>query len=130
MASDIVLIVDDCKVDRVMVRSTVERMLPDSQIVEADSPGEAARLVEQHKPRLIVADVCYLHAAIKSLADGYELCQWIKGKIPDVVVVLVTGSFAAVSTECAERCGADAFEIKSSSMQELARALESLLQKR
>ena len=94
-------------------------------VIEAQTGAEALRLVEQHKPLVVLLDV--------QLPDisGFEVCAFIKAKWPEVMVLQTSATF----TETEDRvsglnAGADSYLVQPAEPVELAAAINALLRVR
>jgi DNA-binding response OmpR family regulator/two-component sensor histidine kinase len=91
-------------------------------VVEARTGAEALRLVEAEKPPIVLLDV--------QLPDinGHEVCNFIKRKWPETMVLMTSATF----TDSSHRTvgldsGADSYLVQPSEPTELAAAVNSLL---
>ena len=94
-------------------------------VIEAQTGAEALRIVEQHKPLVVLLDV--------QLPDisGFEVCAFIKAKWPEVMVLQTSATF----TETEDRvsglnAGADSYLVQPAEPVELAAAINALLRVR
>ena len=92
------------------------------EVIEARTGAEALRLVEQHRPPIVLLDV--------QLPDisGYEVCAFIKRKWPEVMVLQTSATF----TTPAHRTlgldsGADSYLVQPAEPLELAAAVNALV---
>lgn len=105
-----ILIVDDSKADRIVLEGVTQQFLPNSNIQTADRLGAAIKLIDEQNFDIIISDVCFMY--MNGLSDGYELIEYAKKKQPNIIGVLVTGSFNGVSTHRTNTCGAIGLAIK------------------
>jgi DNA-binding response OmpR family regulator/signal transduction histidine kinase len=91
-------------------------------VIEAKTGNEALRLVEQHRPPVVLLDV--------QLPDinGYEVCRYIKQKWPAVMVLMTSATFvtSAHRTHGLD-AGADTYLVQPAEPLELAAAVNALL---
>ena len=94
-------------------------------VIEAQTGAEALRMIEQHKPPVVLLDV--------QLPDisGFEVCAFIKAKWPEVMVLQTSATF----TETEDRvsglnAGADSYLVQPAEPVELAAAINALLRVR
>jgi len=81
----VVLNVDDLESQRYVKTRDLEAS--GFAVIEAQTGAEALRLVERHKPPIVLLDV--------QLPDisGYEVCAFIKRKWPEVMVLQTSATF-------------------------------------
>ncbi len=110
-----VLIADDSAPARSGLR-TLLATEPDMVVVgEATNGREAVRLVEEHRPAVVVMDLQM------PIMDGVQAARLIKRSWPDVIVVIVT--VHAGEQAAAVAAGADAFVVKGEAPERLVAAL-------
>jgi DNA-binding response OmpR family regulator len=119
----VVLNVDDLESQRYV--KTRDLTANGFAVIEARTGAEALRLVEQHRPPVVLLDV--------QLPDisGFEVCAFIKQKWPEVMVLQTSATF----TESADRisglnAGADSYLVQPAEPTELAAAINALLRLR
>ena len=91
-------------------------------MIEARTGAEALRLVEQHRPPVVLLDV--------QLPDinGYEVCAFIKRKWPEVMVLQTSATFTTVIGRISGlNSGADSYLVQPAEPLELAAAINALL---
>ncbi len=91
-------------------------------VTEARTGAEALRLVDSERPPIVLLDV--------NLPDitGYEVCEFVKKKWPEVMVLLTSSTFT--TSEHRTRgldSGADTFLVQPAEPLELAAAVKALL---
>jgi DNA-binding response OmpR family regulator len=94
-------------------------------VIEAQTGAEALRLVEQHKPPLVLLDV--------QLPDisGFEVCAFIKTKWPEVMVLQTSATFTTSEDRVSGlNAGADSYLVQPAEPLELAAAIHALLRVR
>jgi signal transduction histidine kinase len=91
-------------------------------VLEASTGTEALRMVEHHKPPIILLDV-HLPDII-----GYEVCKQIKQQWPSTMILMTSATFTTTEDRIfALNCGADSFLAQPAEPLELAAALNALL---
>lgn len=93
------LIVDDSRTSRLMIRKIVESLRPDWQISEATSGDESLVLTEQLQPDFVSMDVNMPGIS------GLEAAGKIRLKYPDIRIVLCTANVQSSVRTAAERAG-------------------------
>jgi signal transduction histidine kinase len=91
-------------------------------VIEARSGAEALLSVQTHEPPVVLLDV--------QLPDvsGYEVCKCIKGKWPEVMIIMTSATFTSSSDRTAGLdSGADSFLVQPAEPLELAAAINALL---
>ncbi|KJC35093.1 response regulator [Bradyrhizobium sp. LTSP857] len=94
-------------------------------VIEAQTGAEALRLIEQHRPPLVLLDV--------QLPDisGFEVCAFIKTKWPEVMVLQTSATFTASEDRVSGlNAGADSYLVQPAEPVELAAAINALLRVR
>ena len=88
MAEDVkvILVVDDSKTARMMIRSIILHLHPNWIVLEAGSGAEALEVVERDTPNCITMDVNMPGM------DGIEAARMILGKYPGTRIVLFTAN--------------------------------------
>src|ERR1700753_99536 len=91
-------------------------------VIEAQTGAEALRLVERHKPPVVLLDV--------QLPDisGFEVCAFIKHKWPEVMVLQTSATFTTSQDRILGlNAGADSYLVQPAEPLELAAAINALL---
>lgn len=91
-------------------------------VLETSTGTDALRMVEQHKPPIILLDV--------HLPDisGYEVCKQIKQKWPSTMILMTSATFRGAEDRIlALDSGADSFLVQPAEPLELVAALKALL---
>lgn len=105
----VILIAEDVSLNRLLVKSLLNGIIPEATIIEAENGEEAVRLCETLKPDLILMDI---HMPVM---DGLEATKEIRKKRcgrPEVSIVALT---AAVMEEDKQKCldaGMNGFLVK------------------
>jgi signal transduction histidine kinase len=119
----VVLNVDDLEAQRYV--KTRDLKAAGFAVIEAQTGAEALRLVEQHKPPVVLLDV--------QLPDisGFEVCAFIKQKWPQVMVLQTSATFTATEDRVSGlNAGADSYLVQPAEPVELAAAINALLRVR
>ena len=103
-----ILIVDDSRIFRQVLREGLQESFPTIAIDEATNEGEALQKVDLSPPNLILLDIRLLGE------NGIELAKKIKATHSNIPVFILTGYDIPEYREVALRYGADGFLIKSS----------------
>lgn len=82
----LLLIVDDSRTSRMLVRNQINRLRPDWQMIEASSGEESLVVIENRLPDFISMDVNM------SGMSGLEAASHIRLKYPEVRIVLCTAN--------------------------------------
>jgi signal transduction histidine kinase len=91
-------------------------------VLEASTGTKALRMVEHHKPPVILLDV-HLPDII-----GYQVCKQIKQQWPSTMILMTSATFTTTEDRIfALDCGADSFLAQPAEPLELAAALNALL---
>ncbi|MBR0806747.1 response regulator [Bradyrhizobium japonicum] len=116
----IVLNVDDLEAQRYV--KTRDLRAGGFDVIEASTGAEALRLVEKHKPPVVLLDV--------QLPDisGFEVCAFIKQKWPEVMVLQTSATFTTSEDRILGlNAGADSYLVQPAEPLELAAAINALL---
>jgi signal transduction histidine kinase len=116
----IVLNVDDLEAQRYV--KTRDLKAGGFDVIEARTGAEALRLIEQHKPPVVLLDV--------QLPDinGFEVCAFIKQKWPEVMVLQTSATFVTSEARILGlNAGADSYLVQPAEPLELAAAINALL---
>lgn len=121
MANSKILIVDDEKSIRNLVRSYLEA--DDYRVLEADNGERAVRLVKEQSPDLVVLDVAM------PVLDGIDALRQIRS-FSDVYVVMLTARSEEVDKLIGLSVGADDYLTKPFSPRELVARIKAVLRRR
>jgi DNA-binding response OmpR family regulator len=116
----IVLNVDDLESQRYV--KTRDLKAGGFDVIEGATGAEALRLVEQHRPPVVLLDV--------QLPDinGFEVCAFIKKKWPEVMVLQTSATFTTSEDRVSGlNAGADSYLVQPAEPLELAAAINALL---
>ena len=103
-----ILIVDDSRIFRQVLKEGLQESFPTIAIDEAADGGDALQKVDISPPNLIFADIRLLGE------NGIELAKKIKSTHSNIPVFILTSYDIPEYREVAFRYGADGFLIKSS----------------
>jgi len=114
-----VLLVDDQKSVRTVVRQVVEQWDPDARILEASDGFEALELVESDRPDLLILDVCMPEMT------GFEVLQKVRDQPAtwDTPVIMLTGEGDDASLAEGYRRRATSYVTKPFNVDDLLQAL-------
>jgi CheY-like chemotaxis protein len=113
----LLLIVDDSRTSRTLIRSMVLQFQPDWRTVEAECGEDALALVAQETPDFVTMDVNMPGMS------GLEAAGRIRIKYPEVRIVLFTANIQEAVRQAAERAGVH-FVSKPVTPKSVALALE------
>src|SRR6201996_4617699 len=116
----VVLNVDDLESQRYV--KTRDLKAGGFDVIEAQTGAEALRLIEQHKPPVVLLDV--------QLPDisGFEVCAFIKRKWPEVMVLQTSATFTTSEDRILGlNAGADSYLVQPAEPLELAAAINAVL---
>jgi signal transduction histidine kinase/DNA-binding response OmpR family regulator len=119
-ADEIIINVDDQEPQRYVKRRDLEAS--GFSVVDATTGAEALRLVERLKPAVVLLDV--------QLPDisGHDVCRYIKGKWPEVMVLMTSATFTGPDMRAQGLdAGADSYLVQPAEPLELAAAVNSML---
>ena len=109
----VVLNVDDLEAQRYVKRRDL--LAGGFAVIEASTGAEALRMIEQHRPPVVLLDV--------QLPDinGFEVCAFIKQKWPEVMVLQTSATFTTSQDRILGlNAGADSYLVQPA--EQLARA--------
>lgn len=117
------LIVDDDADHRELVRTLIERRLPEASVIEAEDGAEAMACIEESEPDLALVD---LHMPT---VDGVELTRRMRARSKGrrIPVVILTGRGGAAHWKVLRRLGADGFLVKPIDAESLVSAVQRYL---
>ena len=94
-----ILIVDDSRVSRMMIKALLHDLSPGWQVLEAADAEEALKLTDTHKP-----DAFSLDFNMPGM-DGLQLAQDIKSKVSSAKIALFTANIQKAIQEKGEQVG-------------------------
>lgn len=97
--SPLLLIVDDSRTSRTLIRAMLAQIRPEWRTIEASSGDEALQLVEQESPNFVSMDVNMPGIS------GLEAAGRIRLKHPDIRIVLCTANIQESVRNAAEKAG-------------------------
>lgn len=95
----LLLIVDDSRMSRMLLRALVADSRPDWRIIEAASGDEAIRLAEEHRPDFVSMDVNMPGIS------GLEAAGRIRIRHPEARIALCTANIQESTRDAASRAG-------------------------
>ena len=98
-SAPLLLVVDDSRTSRMLIRKMVSDIRPDWQILEAASGDESLALVKEHNPDYVSMDVNMPGMS------GLEAAGNIRMHHPDIRIVLCTANVQESVRQAAERAG-------------------------
>ncbi len=92
-------------------------------VTTASDGEEALRLVDEHKPDLVLLDV------MMPRMDGYQVCEVLRGRddLKDLRIIMLTAKGRDVEREKGLSMGADEYITKPFSTQEVVTRVEQVL---
>lgn len=93
------MIVDDSRVSRMMIRARIQAVHPDWTFVEAASGDEAVDMVAQNPPDSLTMDM-----NMPGL-NGFDAAEKVKALAPSVKMVMLTANIQESSRQRAEAMG-------------------------
>ncbi len=118
-----ILVVDDHAAMRDVLRTWFNLVLPQHQIIEADSAEDAYRLALRNKPALLITDI-----TLPGGMNGIELTRWVKSVMPNVAVVILTIHDDKIHRADALNAGADAYVTKAHMEKDLLPTVKAALE--
>jgi len=115
------LIVEDSTFFRQLLKETLLSKFPSMDILEAESAEEAMKDIEASHPDLAFIDIKLPGE------NGLELTKKIKGKYPNIIVIILTSYDLPEYREAANQYKADYFLSKgSTSKEDILKLVESV----
>jgi CheY-like chemotaxis protein len=115
--SPLLLIVDDSRMSRMLIKAIITDSRPDWRIIEATTGDEAVTLVEEQQPDFVSMDVNMPGIS------GLEAAGRIRIRHPDIRIVLCTANIQESTREAAAKVGL-CFVAKPITAQSIAGAIE------
>jgi PleD family two-component response regulator len=119
-----VLIVEDQRLMRQLLREFMQTAHPDFVILEADTGERALKVCDTDRPQLVLLDVQLPDA------NGIALTSQIKAIVPDALVLIVSQHWGHTYIERALAAGAFAYIMKERVYRELLPTIDSALRSR
>ena len=117
-----VLVVEDVKLNRSLVRALVLKLLPGAEIYEAEDGQRGVELFREHAPDIVFMD---LQMPVKDGFDAtLEIRSMERGDARRALVVALTANATPEARETAFRCGMDDYIVKPLDRHMLRRILE------
>ncbi|MBR7801234.1 response regulator [Undibacterium fentianense] len=114
------LIVDDSKVSRMVIKARVKAIHPDWEILEANNGTEGIAVAEQHKP-----DFCTMDINMPGIL-GTEAAEHILKSVPSIRMVIFSANIQETFQDKANAMGA-VFVAKPVTEKSIAEALRYFL---
>lgn len=99
MTSPLLLIVDDSRTSRTLIRAMLAQVRPDWRTIEAASGDEALQLVAQESPDFVTLDVNMPGMS------GLEAAGRIRLKYPEIRIVICSANIQESVRSAAEKAG-------------------------
>jgi CheY-like chemotaxis protein len=115
-ATPLLLIVDDSRMSRMLIRAIIVDTRPNWRIIEATSGDEAIKLADEHLPDFVSMDVNMPGIS------GLEAAGRIRIRHPDTRIVMCTANIQESTREAAKRAGLE-FVAKPITAQSMASAI-------
>jgi len=115
------LIVDDSTTFRKLLKETLHDQFPSIEIYEAADGEEALQKVESLRPNLIFMDFGLPGE------NGLELTKQVKGRYPNIIVIILTGYDLSEYRESSSRNANYVFLKDSSTIENIPTLVESIL---
>lgn len=115
-----VVLVDDHEMVRAGIRQFLERSDKIDVVGEADDGVAAQRLIEQHKPDVLVVDVKMPRM------NGIDLTRWVREEHDDMKVLLLSAYDDDPYVVTAIQAGANGYALKNTSPLKLIHAVEAV----
>lgn len=95
----ILMIVDDSKVSRMMIKAIIKEHYPEFEILEAANGDEALSCIQSHRVELAITDFNMPGM------DGLKLAEILKEKIPTIKICLLTANIQESNQRRAQEVG-------------------------
>jgi two-component system, chemotaxis family, chemotaxis protein CheY len=115
--SPLLLIVDDSRMSRMLIKAIITDSRPDWRVMEATTGDEAIALVEEHQPDFVSMDVNMPGIS------GLEAAGRIRIRHPDTRIALCTANIQESTRDAAAKVGL-CFVAKPITQQSIAGAIE------
>src|SRR3954465_1452850 len=112
--------------DSITIQKVVELTFSDGDydVIAVNNGAKAIQKLSEMRPDIILSDI------IMPEKNGYEVCEYVKShpELPNLPVVLPTGTFEPFDPDRAEKAGCDAVVTKPFESQSLIHKVEELIQ--
>jgi len=115
--SPLLLIVDDSRMSRMLIKAIITDSRPDWRIIEATTGDEAIKMVEEQQPDFVSMDVNMPGIS------GLEAAGRIRIRHPEIRIVLCTANIQESTRDAAAKVGL-CFVAKPITAQSIAGAIE------
>jgi DNA-binding NarL/FixJ family response regulator len=102
-----VLLIDPSQIFAQMLKNVIKTQLPYVEVIHAESPDKADRLMETNPPNVIFLDICILPK------NGVRYIRSIKRRIPQSRLIVLTTHDSNEHKTAALKKGADCFISKN-----------------
>ena len=118
-----IMIVDDDRQIRKLIRATLELEEELLEISEAENGNEALEKARTIKPQLMILDIMMPGML------GYDVCKILKNspETKNIYILFLTARESDISQKTVEICGGDAFMAKPFAPQELRNKIKKAL---
>ncbi len=122
MPSYRIVITDECRMIREMVRRTVTHIEAVEVVGDTGEGFECIEMVNKLKPDLVILDISLTNE------NGIQVLRQIKDSHPKTKVLVLTMLKARTHISSALSCGADGFILKEDAVEDLINAVEKIRQ--
>ena len=127
MSSITILIMDDAVIIRKLIVNLLSEIQGVERIVQATDAASALKLLAEYKPEVAIYDIKIPGG--EGLRNGIDVLKATKKSYPHAAVIMLTNhATARYRVEC-QQAGADFFFDKSSEFEQLAAAVEEIMQR-
>lgn len=126
MPIPIISIIDDSEDYLNFLRTTLERIVPEVELVFFKTPDEAKGVIKQKDSSLILCDINF-NPEDETDNQGLELLHWLKKELLDIPVIMMTRYLDQGFKEEAVKQGADGFLAKPISLAQLREIVNKYL---
>ncbi|GGY08390.1 response regulator transcription factor [Paludibacterium paludis] len=116
-----VIVIDDHPAIRLAIKGLLEKWQEFSIVDESDNGQEGLEKIRQHKPDLVVLDLCLPRS------DGLALIRRIKGVDEKIKILVLTGQEERIYAVKAAEEGANGYVTKSKDMMEVYNAASAVM---
>jgi DNA-binding NarL/FixJ family response regulator len=115
-----ILIADDHELMRAGIRSLLQKVSDVEVVAEAGDGREALRLIEEHRPDVVVMDI------MMPELNGLEATARVAGRFPGIRVLILSMNAAQEFVLTSLQAGAAGYLLKNSSPAELEQAIRAV----